>query len=179
MASETSFICTIQTKLSLQMVQYKASNKKYPGDEKMRGATQLHKHRQGDNESSTVNERYEQDKKQQRGGKKPRLCSDNLELLKEHLNSFKKTHVAACRHCGEKTYMKCMLCDQHVCFKIGKRITSLTCSIDFHNDRLYGLRYKDHMDMFGVQKSSFKKAAQKEIRWNGKYMDELNKEEVQ
>ena len=148
------------------MVQYKASNKKYPGDEKMRGATQLHKHRQGDNESSTVKcpdninrvsyERYEQDKKQRRGGKKPRLCSDNLELLKEHLNSIKKTHVAACGYCGEKTYMKCMLCDQHVCFKSGNSITSLTCSIDFHNDRLYGLGYKDHMDMFGVQKSSFK-----------------------
>jgi hypothetical protein len=31
------------------------------------------------------------------------------------------------------------------------------------------------MDMFGVQKSSFKKATQKEIGWNGKYMDELKK----
>jgi hypothetical protein len=37
-------------KLSLQMVQYKAWNKNYPGDEKMRGATQQNKHRRGDND---------------------------------------------------------------------------------------------------------------------------------
>ncbi len=91
------------------------------------------------------------------------------------MNSIKKTHVVACRYCGDKTYMKCMLCDQHVCFKSGNSITSLTCLIDFHNDRLCGLGYKDRIDMFGVPKSSFKKATQKEIRWNGKYMDELKK----
>jgi hypothetical protein len=38
LASETSFIHTIQTETSLQMVQYKAWNEKYLGNEKMRGA---------------------------------------------------------------------------------------------------------------------------------------------
>ena len=33
--------------LSLQMVQFKAWNKKYPGDAMMRGATQQNKHRRG------------------------------------------------------------------------------------------------------------------------------------
>ena len=33
--------------LSLQMVQYKAWNKKYPGDEMMRGATQRNKNKHG------------------------------------------------------------------------------------------------------------------------------------
>jgi hypothetical protein len=63
----------------------------------------------------------------------------------------------------------------NVCFKSGNSITSLTCLIEFHNDRLYGLGYKDRMDMFCAPKSSFKKATQNEIRWNGKYMDELKK----
>ena len=39
-------------KLSLQMVQYKAWNKHYPGDKKMRGATQQNKNRRGDNDNS-------------------------------------------------------------------------------------------------------------------------------
>jgi hypothetical protein len=39
-------------KLSLQMVQYKAWNKNYPGDKKMRRATQQNKQRRGDNDNS-------------------------------------------------------------------------------------------------------------------------------
>ncbi len=56
--------------LSLQMVQYKAWNKKYPSDEMMRGATQQKKHeRGGDNidevslvkcKDNTVRVSYEQ-----------------------------------------------------------------------------------------------------------------------
>jgi hypothetical protein len=61
-------------KLSLQMVQFKAWNKNYPGDEKMRGATQQHKNRRGDNDNliakctDNINrvshERYVEEKKQ-------------------------------------------------------------------------------------------------------------------
>ena len=84
--------------LSLQMVQYKAWNKKYPSDDMMRGATQQNKHEHGgdiidgvslvkckDNTVRVSYEQYDEEKKQVRNGKKPRLCSGDLELMKEHL----------------------------------------------------------------------------------------------
>ncbi len=66
------------------MVQYNAWKKHYPGDEKMCGAMQPNKNRHGDNDNSiakctdNVNrvsfERYVEEKKQCRHGKKPGLC---------------------------------------------------------------------------------------------------------
>jgi len=134
------------------MVQYKAYNKKYPGDEMMRGATQRNKNKRGgahneevslvrcnDREVRVSYEQYEKEKKQVRNGKKPRLCSDNLELLKEHIQSMTKVHPAACAYCGKKTWMKCGICDVHLCIKEGTSMTTMSCPLDFHNDRLYGL----------------------------------------
>jgi DNA-directed RNA polymerase subunit RPC12/RpoP len=123
--------------LSSQMVQYKAWNKKYPGDEMMRGATQRNKNKRGgadtneevvslvrcnDREIRVSYEQYEKEKKQVRNGKKPRLCSDNLELLKEHIQSMTKVHPAACAYCGKKIVMKCRICDVHLCIKEGTRL---------------------------------------------------------
>ena len=174
--------------LSLQMVQYKAWNKKYPGDEMMRGATQQKKHKRGgdnmdevslvkckDNTVRVSYEQYEKEKKQLRNGKKPRLCSGDLELMKEHIQSMKKTHPAACGYCGKKTVMKCGICNVHLCLKSGTSITTMTCPFDFHNDRLYGLGYKDRIDMFNGSKNAktFKKPSAKEIKGNSNYMDEL------
>jgi hypothetical protein len=51
-------------------------------------------------------EQYEKERKQVRKGKKPRLCSGDLDLLKEHIQSMKKVHPAACGYCGKKTVMK-------------------------------------------------------------------------
>ncbi len=56
-----------------------------------------------------------------------------------------------------------------------QKLTSLSFSIDFHNDRLFGLGLKYHMEIFRVARNSFKKATQKEIMWNCKHMDELMK----
>ena len=63
--------------LSLQMVQHKAANQMYPGDERTYGATQQNKHRCISNECSIVNcnnnikrvsyERYEQERKYAEG----------------------------------------------------------------------------------------------------------------
>ena len=138
--------------LSLQMVEYKAWNKKYPGDAMMRGATQQNKHKRGgenideeslvkckDNTVRVSYEQYEKEKKQLRNGKKPRLYSGDLELMKEHLQSMKKTHPAACGYCGQRTVMKCGICNTHLCIKEGTSITTMSCPLDFHNDRLYGL----------------------------------------
>ena len=176
--------------LSSQMVQYKAWNKKYPGDEMMRGATQRNKNKRGgadsneevvslvrcnDREVRVSYEQYEKEKKQVRKRKKPRLCSGDLDLLKEHIQSMKKVHPAACGYCGKKTVMKCGICDVHLCIKEGTSITTMSCPFDFHNDRLYGLGYKDRIDMFNGSKNAktFKKPSAKEIKGNSNYMDDL------
>jgi len=128
-----------------------------------------------DNTVRVSYEQYEKEKKQLRNGKKPRLCSGDLELMKEHIQSMKKTHPAACGYCGKKTVMKCGIRNTHLCLKSGTSITTMTCPFDFHNDRLYGLGYKDRIDMFNGSKNAktFKKPSAKEIKGNSNYMDEL------
>jgi hypothetical protein len=67
-----------------------------------------------DNINRVSYERYVEEKKQHGHGKKPRLCSDNLDLLKEHINSFKKTNPALCGYCGTKpTWSVCYA--KHIC----------------------------------------------------------------
>jgi hypothetical protein len=112
-------------KMSLQMVQYKSSNLHYPGDEKMCKNTQMNKKKHGTSDIGLIkcNNHIKRvfyllylDEKN-RGGKKTRLCADNMSLLKQHLNSMKRVHLATCQMCGKKTYMECQICKKHVCFK--------------------------------------------------------------
>jgi hypothetical protein len=70
-------------------------------------------------------------------------------LLKEHVNSINRMHLATCQMCGKKTYMECQICKKHVCFKSGKNMTSLSYFLDFHYDLMYGLGYMDHVELFG------------------------------
>jgi hypothetical protein len=74
-------------------------------------------------------------------------------LLKQHLNSMKKVHVASCQMCGKKSYMECQICKK--CFKSGKNMSSLSCCIDFHDDLMYSLGLMDRVELFGVKKSQF------------------------
>ena len=91
-------------------------------------------------------------------------------LLKQHLNSMKRVHLATCQMCGKKTYMECQICKKHVCFKSGKNMTSLSCCIDFHDDLMYGLGFMDCVELFGVEKSQFKKANAAEVKKNKIHM---------
>jgi hypothetical protein len=109
------------------------------------------------------------------GGKKTRLCTGNMTLLKQHLNSMKRVHVAFCQMCGKKTYMECQICKKHVYFKSGKRMSSLSCCIDFHDDLIYGPGFMDCVKLFGVKKSQFKKANAEEVRKNKIHMKKLMK----
>jgi hypothetical protein len=101
--------------------------------------------------------------------------------LKQHLNSMKRVHLATCRMCDKKTYMECQICKKYVCFKSGKNMTSLSCCIDFHDDLVYGLGFMDHVELFGVKKSQFKKANAVKVRknkihmkkWMTKYEEDL------
>ncbi len=110
------------------------------------------------------------DEKKPQGAKKTRLCAGNMTLLKQHLNSMKRLHLATCQMCGKKTYMECQICKKHVCFKTGKNMTSLSCCIDFHDDLMYGLGFMDRVELFGVQKSQFKKADAVEVKKNKIHM---------
>jgi hypothetical protein len=97
--------------MSLQLVQYKCSNLQYPGDEKMRKNTQINKKECGasdiglikcNNHIKRVSYLLYLDEKKPRGGKKTRLCAGNMTLLKQHLNSVKRVHLATCQMCGKK-----------------------------------------------------------------------------
>ncbi len=103
-------------KMSLQMVQYKSSHLHYPGDEKMHNTTQMKKRKRGtievgviecDDHIKRVSYLQYIDEKKPRGAKNTRLCARNMMLLKEHLNSMKRVHLASCQMCGKKTYMEC------------------------------------------------------------------------
>ncbi len=93
-------------------------------------------------------------------------------LLKQHLNSMKRVHLATCQMCGKKSYMECQICKKRVCFKSGKSMSSLSCCIDFHDD-LYGLGFMDRVELFRVKKSQFKKANAMEARKNKIHMKKL------
>ncbi len=83
---------------------------------------------------------------------------------------MKRVHLASCQMCGKITYTECQICKKHVYFKSGKNMTSMSCCIDFHDDLMYGLGSLDRVDLFGVQKSQFKKAKRAEVRNNEIHM---------
>ncbi len=66
--------------------------------------------------------------------------------------------------------MECQICKKHVSFKSGKNMTSLSCCIDFRDDLMYGLGYMDRVELFGVEKSQFKKANVVEVKMNKIHM---------
>jgi hypothetical protein len=98
-----------------------------------------------------------------------------MTLVKQHLYSMKRVHVASCQTCGEKTYMECQICKKQVCFKSEKSMSSLSCCIDFHDDLMYGLGLMDHVELFGVENSQFKTANVVEVRKNRIRMKKLMK----
>ncbi len=104
-----------------------------------------------------------QQKKDHKEEEKTRLCAGNMMLLKQHLNSMKRVHLATCQMRGKKTYIDCQICKTHVCIKSGKIMSSLSCCIYFHDDLMYALGFMDRVELFGVKKSQFKKANAVEV----------------
>jgi len=96
-------VSRFQQKMSLQMVQYRPSDMKYPGDSKMRKATQTNKRKHGGLEESLVecDDHIKRVSYSHHFSKVSRFCADNLTLLKEHLSSMKKVHGASCSMCGK------------------------------------------------------------------------------
>ena len=72
-----------------------------------------------------------------------RLCRDNFDTLRKHLNSMQqKSNPSMCNVCGKPCYWKCMECVPptavHVLSSKGK-FEGCGCFMDLHNDHFYGL----------------------------------------
>ncbi len=80
-----------------------------------------------------------------------------------------RVHAATCQMCGKKMFMQCQLCMKHNCFKSGKGMSSISCCIYFHDNLFYGLGIMDHVELFGIQKSKFKRANLTEVKKNKKH----------
>ncbi len=98
-------------RMSLQIVQCKSSILQYPGGNKMHKNTQMNKKNHGTSDIGLINcndhiKRVSYllclDEKNMRK-KKTRLCAGNMMLLKQHLNSMKRVHVAFVK-CVEKKH---------------------------------------------------------------------------
>ena len=109
---------------------------------------------------------------------KPRLCGDDLTLLKEHLNSYEKCGGGKCEICGANCYYKCGICKKRTCFKKDNSMTSISCSIDFHNDYHYGLACCDRMDIFGELKKDFKQPSTLAIKKNRAHIQALKNQKA-
>ncbi len=178
--------------LGTQMCEYRAANLQYPGDEFVRNATKTLKKKRGKNkrledslekcEDAKFQVSYAQylDAKRPRG-KDSRLCSNNLDLLKEHLRSFKSANVGRgqCQVCGKTCYFKCTKCDVHCCFKDDGNASSVSCCIDYHNDDFFGLTLGDRVSLFGEQKKNYKKPTKAEAKKNQAHIAKLNKKYIE
>ena len=164
-------------KLNRQMCEYRAAALKYPGDEKLREATVYPKKRRGpmrapqDVVDGTLRVNWDQylaAKKPPRGPS--RLCDGNLELMKKHLRSFKRGNGAICNVCGGKTFMKCTLCGVQCCLKNELKASSVSCSIDLHSAKFFGLLRCDRKAVFGEILTTYRKPPVTEVRKNAKHI---------
>ena len=172
-------------KMGEQMCKYRAINCSYPGDQFLRNNTRLtvarRKRMEGaldvcaDGEKRVSYNQYLDAKRPRGKGRSARLCGDNLDLLKEHLNSFEKVSRAKCQVCGKDAFWRCFKCKKHCCFKGKSSMTSVSCCLDFHNDDYFGLVQEDRTDLFGEQKTKFKKASASNIKKNKAHILKLKR----
>ena len=136
-------------RVGIQMCQYPSLHLNYPGDADVRSTTQKSKKRRGTerdrlerDEGNTFRVSYAMylDAKFPRGTDTA-LCSDNFKILKEHLNSVSNSSTKRkCQLCGKVTSAKYLKCNRHCCWrKDKKKMSSLTCCLDMHDDDYLGL----------------------------------------
>ena len=106
---------------------------------------------------------------------KPRLCGNDLSLLKEHLLSYEKTSGRLCEICGNICYWRCGICNKCTCFKQDNAVTTILCCLDFHDDHYFGLARCDRQTIFGETTKKFKKPSATKIRKNKSHIEDLNK----
>jgi hypothetical protein len=162
---------TFREKLSIQMLEYSPTRKKYPGDAVMRASTQQSRRQRVAAHDYSVRRRV--GRPSQAGAAVPvaasaaatpsngvtmahlsrasssrdsRLCGD-LTRLKRHLDSIVtgKHHGKKCVVCGEVSYSTCKLCGDkplHFFPKNGKNVGK-ACFFDYHSDSFFGLAADD------------------------------------
>lgn len=169
-------------KLSKQQCQYRPRFRLYPGDEKMRDATQQHKTRRqslssvsGNSAVSTTDYDGEVELHQlTRAISQGRCCSGNYEVLRKHLKSMhKKSNSSRCEVCGEACYWKCGLCNRpvHVLTQKGG-FNGMPCFLDFHDEYCFGLAKCD-----SKKKKEWRPATDKEKRSHSRFIKNLKTDE--
>ena len=172
-------------KLGKQICEYRSTHNKYqyPGDKYLRRNTRLTQQLKirrdaslGMSSDGTKHVSYNQylDAKHPRMDVS-RLYSDNIDLLKEHLNSIKKVHKSKCQVCERWCFTKCVKCNAHMCFKSKAHMASISCCLDYHNDDHFGLIRDGLKDLFGDRPSCFTKASKRRLRVNKQVMASLRK----
>ena len=138
-------------RLAEQQCKYRSAECKYPGDSAFWSFTQLNKVRQQKRLaklvatigcSQVITYDVWREAKFPRGrNAKSRLCSGNIEKLREHLRSLKAVSVRKCQVCNRDCYWKCMLCPDEpaMCLKQNRKGQSFTCAFHFHNNDYFGL----------------------------------------
>ena len=110
--------------LSKQMLEYRPRYRLYPGDERMRVATQQHVERRTD----SGKKRAKRNNSAREGSdrlptidcilklRKSRLCNQNYDQLKKHFKSVKRkaTNSSKCVVCGKLSWHECGKCGQTV-----------------------------------------------------------------
>jgi hypothetical protein len=156
---------SFREKLSEQMLQYKPTRRKYPGDSNMRAATQQSRRARQERTDATnqnlledmtqagdedpvddgnpINKSVLQRAIGRRG--KSRLCG-NLSHFERHVQSVVtgKKHPLSCRVCGDHCYSVCTMCDKPLHFfpNRGKNVGK-NCFLEYHNDSFFGLAVDD------------------------------------
>jgi hypothetical protein len=148
---------TFRDKLALGMLHYSPKNREYPGDSKMRIATQQHaSNRSVASSTSSPSGSVERldnvsalqilDASTTSSAKKARLCGD-LDEFTKHFGSIKtgKKHAVNCVVCGIPASASCGICKVPLHHPASNRATknnppaNSNCFVDYHNTRFYGL----------------------------------------
>ena len=82
------------------------------------------------------------------------------------MRSFERTSKGICNVCGRNTFTKCTICNLHCCFKDGPQMASVSCSVDLHNEKFFGLLKCDRRSIFGETVRSYRKPTVAEWRKN-------------
>ena len=159
----------------------------YPGDERVRNTTARNSKKRGKKrkhdeimEDGGVSYDDYIDAKYPRGrSSQSRLCSDNLAFRKAHLNSFTKVGKGRCQICGNDCFTKSGICDVHVCFKSSAKMSSVSCSIDFHNDHYFGLALWDRVNIFEEKRKNFKAPSSTTVKKNTAHINKLKRQRQQ
>ena len=166
-------------RLAKQQCKYKSAECKYPGESAFWSFTQLNKARRQKRlaklvatigGSQVITYDVWREAKFPRGrNAKSRLCSGNIEKLREHLRSLKAVSVRKCQVCNRDCYWKCMLCPDKpaMCLKKNRKGQSFTCAFHFHNNDYFGLCMSDRQKIFGEKKDLYRAPSKFMVKKNG------------